>query len=146
MSSHLLYNTLSKKHTDYLFPNPFCVCVVGGSSKILLQRRDCCLWSRRVSSGLRRRQRNSASEARLLPLVPARFFGSSAEAAKSYFHGAIAAFGPGEFHRVSGRGSKILLLRRDCCLWARRVSSGLRQRQQNLSSKAKLLPLTKMSF
>ena len=55
---------------------------------------------------------------------------STAEAAKSCSRGAIAAFGPGEFHRVSGRGSKILLPRRDCCLWSWRVSSGLRRRQQ----------------
>ncbi len=109
-------------------------------------RRDCCLWSRRVSSGLRQRQQNPASVARLLPLVPASFFGSSAEATKSCSQGAIAAFGPGEFHRVSGRGSKILLLRRDCCLWSWRVSPGLRQRQQNPAPKARLLPLVTASF
>ena len=40
----------------------------------------------------------------------------SAEAAKSCSKGAIAAFGPGEFHRVFGGGSKILLPRRVCCL------------------------------
>ncbi len=47
----------------------------------------------------------------------------SAEAAKSCSKGAIAAFGPGAFHRVFGGGSEILLPRRDCCLWSRRVSS-----------------------
>ena len=97
MPSHLLYNTLSKKHTDYLFPNSFYVCVFGRSSKILLLRRDCCLWSRRVSSGLRQRQQNPAPKARLLPLVTASFIGSPAEAAKSCSQSAIAAFDPGAF-------------------------------------------------
>ena len=41
---------------------------------------------------------------------------STAEAAKSCSRGAIAAFGPSEFHRVFGGGSKILLPRRVCCL------------------------------
>jgi len=41
----------------------------------------------------------------------------SAEAAKSCSKGAIAAFGPGEFHRVFGGGSKILLPWRECCLY-----------------------------
>ena len=70
----------------------------------------------------------------------------SAEAAKSCSKGAIAAFGPGEFHRVFGGGSKILLPRRDCCLWPRRVSSGLRQRQQNPAPEARLLPLGPAGF
>ena len=34
---------------------------------------------------------------------------STAEAAKSCSRGAIAAFGPGEFHRVFGGGSKFML-------------------------------------
>ena len=70
----------------------------------------------------------------------------SAEAAKSCSKGAIAAFGPGEILRVFGGGSKILLPRRDCCLWPRRVSSGLRQRQQNPAPEARLLPLGPAGF
>ena len=120
--------------------------VFGRGSKILLPWRDCCLWARQVSSSLRQRQQNPTPEARLLPLVMASFFRSSAEAAKSCFRGAIAAFGPGEFLRVFGGGSKILLLRRDCCLWARRVSSGRRRRQQNPAPEARLLPLVRASF
>ena len=81
--------------------------VFGRGSKILLPRRDCCLWSWRVSSGLRQRQQNPAFAVR------------------------SAAFAPGEFHRVNGGSSKNLLLRRDCCLWSWRASSGLRQKQQN---------------
>ena len=104
--------------------------VSGRGSKILLPRRDCCLWSWRVSSGLRRRQQNPAPEARLLPLTLASFIGSPAEAAKSCSRGESAAFGPGEFHRVFGGGSKILLPRRVCCLWSWCDSSGLRRRQQ----------------
>ena len=96
--------------------------VFGRGSKILLPRRDCCLWSRRVSSGLRQRQQNPASEARLLPLVLVHFIGSTAEAAKSCFRGQF------------------------CCLWSRRVSSGLRRRQQNPASEARLLPLVLASF
>ena len=68
--------------------------VFGRGSKILLLRRVCCLCPWRVSSGLRQRQQNPASEARLLPLSLASFIGSSAEAANSCF------------------------LRRDCCLWS----------------------------
>ena len=114
----------------------------------------CCLWSRWVSSCQRRRQQNPAFEASLLPLIQVGFIGSSAEAAKSCFRGAIAAFGPGEFHRVFGRGSKILspwsvllplalmgfivsmaeaaktcIPRHVCCLWSRWVSSCRRRRQ-----------------
>ena len=55
-------------------------------------------------------------------VVPADFIGCSAEAAKSCFCGVSVAFGLGEFHRAFGRGRKILLLRRDCCLWSWRVS------------------------
>ena len=46
----------------------------------------------------RRKQQNPAPKARLLPLTDACIFGSSAEAAKSCFHGANAAFDPGAFH------------------------------------------------
>ena len=52
----------------------------------------------------------------MLPLDLGSFIRSLAEAAKSCIRGVIAAFELGEFHRVFGRGSKILLLRRDCCL------------------------------
>ena len=75
--------------------------------------------------------KNLPSWSVLLPLVQVGFIVSTAEAAKSCFRGEFAAFNSGGFHRVFGRGSKILLLRRDCCLWSWRVSSGLRQRQQN---------------
>ena len=105
--------------------------VFDGSSKILILRRGCCLWTWRVSSGLRQRQQNPASEACLLPLSLGSFIGSLAEAAKSCFRGVSAAFDLGWFLRVFGGGSKILLTRRDCCLWTWRVSSGLRRRQQN---------------
>ena len=88
--------------------------VFGGSSKILLLRRGCCLWSWWVSRDLWRRQQNPASQAWLLPLTKASFIGSTAEAAKSCFCGVVAAFGLGGLHRVSGRGSKILLLGRGC--------------------------------
>ena len=90
--------------------------VFGGGSKILLARQYCCLWSRRVSSGLRQRQQNPAYEAILLPLTKTGFIGSLAEAAKSCLRDNIAAFDPGEFHRVFGGGSKILLPWRVCCL------------------------------
>ena len=102
---------MSKNNTDYIFPNPFCVCVVGRSSKILLLRRGCCLCAWWVSRDLWQKQQNPASKERLLPLIMARFIGSSAEAAKSYFRGAIAAFAPGGFQWTSGGGSKILLLK-----------------------------------
>ena len=95
---------------------------------------------------LRRRQQNPASEAWLLPLTLVSFFGSLAEAAKSCLRGVSAAFGLDRFHRVFGEGSKILLTRRDCCLWTWRVSSGLRRRQQNPASEAWLLPLDLGSF
>ncbi|MBQ3406961.1 MAG: hypothetical protein IJH11_06955, partial [Lachnospiraceae bacterium] len=57
---------------------------------------------------------------------------SIAEASKSCFRGAIAAFGPGGFHRVNGRGIKILIFEHDCCLWSWWVSSGQGRRHQNL--------------
>ena len=120
--------------------------VFGGSSKILLTRRVCCLWPWSVSSGLWRRQQNPAYVAWLLPLGLVGFIGSSAEAAKSCLRGVSAAFGLGRFHRVFGGGSKILILRRGCCLWTWRVSSGLRRRQQNPASEACLLPLTLVGF
>ena len=120
----------------------------GRGSKILLLRRGCCLCAWWVSRDLWQKQQNPASKERLLPLIMARFIGSSAEAAKSYFRGAIAAFAPGRFQGTSGRSSKILLLkawllplrlvgfngplaeaakscflRRDRCLWSWRASS-----------------------
>ena len=58
----------------------------------------------------------------------------------------FAAFGFGEFLRVFVRSSKILLPSRVCCLWTWGASSGLRQRQQNLTSEACLLPLDLVSF
>ena len=72
--------------------------------------------------------------------------GSSAEAAKSCFEGMVAAFDLGEFHRVIGGGSKILILKRDCCLWSERDSSVRRQRQQNPDSEEWLLPLVLAGF
>ena len=83
--------------------------VFGSGSKIMLARLYCCLWSRRVSSGLWQRQQNPAYVTILLPLVSVSFIGSSAVAAKSCLRDNIAAFDPGEFHRVFGSGSKILL-------------------------------------
>ena len=55
-------------------------------------------------------------EACLLPLVLAGFIGSLAVAAKSCSRGVSAAFDLGEFLRVFGGSSKILPLRRGCCL------------------------------
>ena len=119
---------------------------VGRSSKILLKRHVCCLWIWGVSSGLRQKQQNPASEACLLPLDLGSFFGSSSEATKSCFRGVFAAFGFWEFLRVFVRSNKILLPRHVCCLWTWGVSSGLRQRQQNPATEARLLPLDLVSF
>ena len=69
-----------------------------------------------------------------------------AEAAKSCFRVVFAALDLGEFLRVFVRGRKILLPSRVCCLWTWGASSGLRQRQQNPSSEACLLPLDLGSF
>ena len=91
--------------------------VFGGGSKILLLWRGCCFCPSAVSSGRWRRQQNPASVAWLLPLTFGGFIGSLAEAAKSCFCGVVAAFDLGEFHRVFGGGSKILLLRCGCCFW-----------------------------
>ena len=78
----------------------------GRSSKIQLPRHVCCLWTWGVSSGLRQRQQNPASEACLLPLDLGSFFGPSSEAAKSCFQVVFASFGLGEFLRVLVRGSR----------------------------------------
>ena len=99
----------------------------------------CCFWPRCVSSGRWRRQQNLDFMGWLLPLTGACFFGTMAEAAKSWFHGVIAAFDRGVFLRVEVGGSKILISWDDCCLWTRRVSSDRRRRQQNLESWALLL-------
>ena len=131
---------------DYTLSRTDFIVSMAEATKTCPHGQFCCLWSRWVSSCQRRRQQNPAFEASLLPLIQVGFIGSSAEAAKSCFRGAIAAFGPGEFHRVFGRGSKILLLSRDCCLWSRRVSSGLRRRQQNPAFESRLLPLVLEGF
>ena len=89
---------------------------LGGGSKILSLRRGCCLCAWWVSLGPRRRQQNPASEAWLLPLRLACFMGFMAEAAKSCFQGAFAAFVLGGFQGLDGGGSKFLLLKYDCCL------------------------------
>ena len=102
---------MSKNNTDYIFPNPFCVCVVGRSSKILLLRRGCCLCAWWVSRDLWRRQQDPAPEVWLLPLRLVGFNRPLAEAAKSCFRGVVAAFAPGGFQGTSGGGSKILLLK-----------------------------------
>ena len=52
----------------------------------------------------------------------------------------------GEFHRVAGRSNNFLILRQDCCLWSRRVSSGRGQKQQILDFETTLLPLVTASF
>ena len=109
-------------------------------------RQFCCLWSWRASSGLRQWQHNLACETILLPLVLVSFIGSSAVAAKSCLRDKFAAFGLGVLLRVFGSGSKILLARQFCCLWARRASSGLRQWQQNPACETILLPLGLASF
>ena len=96
--------------------------VNGGGSKILLLRRVCCLWSWWVSSGLRRKQQNLASEASVLPLVLVSFIGFKSEASKSCF------------------------LRHVCCLCSWRVSWAQRQRQQILAPEASLLPLRLAGF
>ena len=75
----------------------------------------CCLWPRRVSSGRSRRQQNLDFMGWLLPLTEACFFGSKSEAAKSWFHGMIAAFDRGVFLRIGAGGSKILNLEHCCC-------------------------------
>ena len=115
--------------------------LVAEAAKSCFLRRGCCLWSWWVSWDLWRRQQNPASEARLLPLVLVGFMGLVAEAAKSCFRGKFAAFVLGGFHGTCGGGSKILLPRQVCCLWSWRVSLGLRRRQQNPASGARLLPL-----
>ena len=69
-----------------------------------------------------------------------------AEAAKSCFCGAVAAFGLGEFHRIFGGGSKFLILKCDCCLCAWWVSWARWRRQQILDFEAWLLPLLLVSF
>ena len=84
--------------------------VAGRSNNFLILRQDCCLWSRRVSSGRGQKQQILDFETTLLPLVTACFIGSWAEAAKSCFRGVFAAFGHGVFHRVVGRSSKFLIL------------------------------------
>jgi hypothetical protein len=66
--------------------------------------------------GLWQKQQNLARETILLPLTLVSFIESLAEAAKSCFHGLFAAFDQNGFHRVFGRGSKILLARQYCCL------------------------------
>ena len=105
------------------------------AAKSCFLRHVCCLWSWGVSSGLRRKQQNPASDAR------------------------FAAFGLGEFHRVFGGSSKILLLMRvllplvlvifivslaeaakscflsrDCCLWSLSVSLAQWRKRQNPAS------------
>ena len=120
--------------------------VAGRSNNFLILRQDCCLWSRRVSSGRGQRQQNPASEACLLPLVTACFIGSWAEAETSCFRGAFAASGHGELHQVVGRSNKFLILRQNCCLWSRRVSSGRGQKQQILDFETTLLPLVTACF
>ena len=119
---------------------------VGRSSKILLKRHVCCLWIWGVSSGLRQRQQNPASEACLLPLDLGSFFGSSSEATKSCFLGMFAAFGLGEFLRVFVRSNKILLKRHVCCLWTWGASSGQCQKQQNPSSEGKVVAFGPCEF
>jgi len=120
--------------------------VCGRGSKILLQRRGCCLWSWWVSLGLWRRQQNPASQVRLLPLRLVGFLGSMAKAAKSCFRDEFAAFDLGGFHRVFGGGSKILLQRRGSCLCAWWVSWDFWRRQQILVFEASLLPLCLVGF
>ena len=97
----------------------------------MLLRRSCCLCAWWVSLESRRRQQNLVSEAWLLPLRLVGFIGTSAEAAKSCFQGAVAAFALGVFHGIYGGGSKILLPRRICCLCAWWVSRTRWRRQQN---------------
>ena len=75
---------------------------LGGGSKILSLRRGCCLCAWWVSLGPRRRQQNPASKVRLLPLRLACFMGFMAEAAKSCFQGAFAAFVLGGFQGLDG--------------------------------------------
>ena len=58
----------------------------------------------------------------------------------------FAAYSYGGFHGTLGGGSRILLLRRGCCLCAWRVSWDLGRRQQNLASEARLLPLCLAGF
>ena len=119
-------------------------------SKILLPEYVCCLWTWVHSSGLRQRQQNPAPRAHLLPLTFGSFFGSSTEAAKSWFRVVIAAFGLGEFVRVNVRGSRnpvpkekwlplaltgfieviaeaaeTQIQRHDSCLWLKRVRTML---------------------
>ena len=80
--------------------------VNGGSSKILLLRRDCCLWSWRASSGLRQKQQNPVSMV------------CSAAFALMGFIVSMAA-----------EAAKTCIPRHVCCLWSRWVSSCRRRRQ-----------------
>ena len=87
-------------------------------SFILLEICTLCSCFLVIITSFREGQQNLDSEVWLLPLRLVSFIGSSAEAAKSCFGGAVAAFGLGGFHWFYGGGSKILLPRRDYCLWS----------------------------
>ena len=58
----------------------------------------------------------------------------------------FAAVGSSEFHRVNGRGIKILIFEHDCCLWFWQDSWGLRRRHQNLDFSVSLLLLVLARF
>ena len=71
------------------------------------------------------------------------FGGDSRDSKKEYPYCCFSdRFGSGT---LAG-GSKILISRRICCLCARRVSWDLRRRQQNPTSKTRLLPLRPTGF
>jgi len=87
-------------------------------SFILLEICTLCSCFLVIITSFREGQQNLDSEVWLLPLRLVSFIGFKPEAAKSCFGGAVAAFGLGGFHWFYGGGSKILLPRRDCCLWS----------------------------
>ena len=120
--------------------------VFGKGSTFLISQDICCLWPWRASSGLWQRQHILDFSGYLLPLTEACFLGSLAVAAHPWFLGTFAAFDRGVFLRVSGKGSTFLISWDICCLWPRRVSSGLWQRQQTLDFSGYLLPLTEARF
>ena len=79
-------------------------------SFILLEIYTLCSCFLVIITSFREGQQNLDSEVWLLPLCLACFMGFMAEAAKSCFQGAFAAFVLGGFQGLDGGGSKFLLL------------------------------------
>ena len=127
----------------------------------------CCLWSRAISMGPRRKQQNLLRKALLLPLTKSDFYGSSAEAAKSCYvkhfcclwsrailwvpigsskillrKARLLPLAKSDFKGSSAEAAKSCYVRHFCCLWSRCVSMGTWQRQQKSSIWTWRLPLT----